>query len=226
MLSILNEPTRKILTIEDPGEYEIAGINQPQVKPSIGLTFASAMRAFVRQDPDVIMVGEVRDAETGRIAIEAALTGHMVLTTLHTNDAPGAITRLQEMGIESFLTSSAVDCVVAQRLARLLCAHCKRRTVVPQAALEEAGFRMGTDLEAYEPVGCGRCHAAGYRGRIGIYSVMVLSERIKEMVVSQTPEAEIGKVAIEEGMATLREAGLAKVRAGMTSIEEVARVTS
>jgi type IV pilus assembly protein PilB len=130
------------------------------------------------------------------------------------------------MGVESFLTSSAVDCVVAQRLARLLCPHCKKRTVIPQAALEEAGFRMGTDLEAYERVGCGRCHGSGYKGRVGIYSVMVLSERIKEMVVSMASEADIGKAAIEEGMATLREAGLAKVRAGVTSIEEVARVAS
>jgi type IV pilus assembly protein PilB len=180
----------------------------------------------LRADPDVIMVGEIRDAETGRIAIEAALTGHMVLTTLHTNDAPAAITRLQEMGIEPFLTSSAVDCVIAQRLARVLCSHCKRRTVIPQAALTESGFRVGTDLEAYEPVGCGRCHGIGYRGRIGIYSVMVLSERIKEMVVNMASEADIGRAAVEEGMVTLREAGLAKVRDGVTSIEEVARVAS
>jgi type IV pilus assembly protein PilB len=133
---------------------------------------------------------------------------------------------LQEMGIESFLTSSAVDCVVAQRLARLLCSHCKKRTVISQTALAEAGFRMGTDLEAYEPVGCGRCHGAGYRGRVGIYSVMVLSERIKEMVVNLASEADIAKAALEEGMSTLRDAGLAKVRAGVTSIEEVARVAS
>src|SRR5262245_47628100 len=172
------------------------------------------------------MVGEVREAQTGRIAIEAALTRHMVLTTLHTNDAPGAITRLQEMGIEPFLTSSAVDCVVAQRLARLLCPHCKRRTVVPQEALVESGFRVGTDLEAYEKVGCGRGHGVGYKGRIGIYSVMVLSEQIKEMIVRLESEADIAKVAMEEGMQTLKEAGLAKVRSGVTSIEEVARVAS
>lgn len=172
------------------------------------------------------MVGEIRDAETARIAIEAALTGHMVLTTLHTNDAPGAITRLQEMGIESFLTSSAIECVVAQRLARLLCPQCKRRTVVPREVLTEAGFRVGTDLEAYEPVGCPRCHGIGYRSRLGIYSVMVLSDRIKEMVVNLASEAEIAKVAIEEGMLTLREAGLEKVRAGLTSVQEVSRVAS
>jgi type IV pilus assembly protein PilB len=225
-LQELNDVNKHIVTIEDPVEYQLEGVNQIGVNRKAGLTFATGLRSVLRADPDVIMVGEVRDAETGRIAIEAALTGHMVLTTLHTNDAPGAITRLQEMGIESFLTSSAVDCVVAQRLARLLCSHCKRRTVISQAALAEAGFRMGTDLEAYEPVGCGRCHGAGYRGRVGIYSVMVLSERIKEMVVNLAPEADIAKVAIEEGMSTLRDAGLAKVRAGVTSIEEVARVAS
>src|SRR4051794_14386327 len=225
-LQELNEVNKNIVTIEDPVEYQLDGVNQIGVNRKAGLTFASGLRSVLRADPDVIMVGEVRDAETGRIAIEAALTGHMVLTTLHTNDAPGAVTRLQEMGIEAFLTSSAVDCVVAQRLARVLCAHCKRRTVIPQAALEEAGFRMGTDLEAYEPVGCGRCHGAGYRGRIGIYSVMVMSERIKEMVVNMASEADIGRTAIEEGMVTLRDAGLQKVRAGVTSIEEVARVAS
>jgi type IV pilus assembly protein PilB len=172
------------------------------------------------------MVGEIRDSETARIGIEAALTGHMVLTTLHTNDAPGAITRLQEMGIESFLTSSAVECVVAQRLARVLCAHCKRRVVIPQATLNESGFRVGTDLEAYEPLGCPRCHGSGYRGRLGIYSVMVLSEGIKEMVVGMVSEADIAALAIQEGMLTLRQSGLEKVRAGLTSIEEVARVAS
>jgi type IV pilus assembly protein PilB len=225
-LQELNDVNKNIVTIEDPVEYQLDGVNQIGVHRKAGLTFATGLRSVLRADPDVIMVGEVRDAETGRIAIEAALTGHMVLTTLHTNDAPGAITRLQEMGIESFLTSSAVDCVVAQRLARVLCPHCKKRIVIPQAALADAGFRMGTDLEAYEPVGCGRCHGAGYRGRVGIYSVMVLSERIKEMVVSMAPEAEVAKVAIEEGMLPLRDAGLAKVRAGVTSIEEVARVAS
>jgi type IV pilus assembly protein PilB len=225
-LQELNDVNKHIVTIEDPVEYQLDGVNQIGVNRKAGLTFATGLRSVLRADPDVIMVGEVRDSETGRIAIEAALTGHMVLTTLHTNDAPGAITRLQEMGIESFLTSSAVDCVVAQRLARMLCSHCKKRTVIPQAALTEAGFRMGTDLEAYEPVGCGRCHGSGYRGRVGIYSVMVLSERIKEMVVTMASEADIAKVAIEEGMSTLRDAGLAKVRAGVTSIEEVARVAS
>jgi type IV pilus assembly protein PilB len=225
-LQALNNVDKNIVTIEDPVEYRLDGVNQIGVHRKAGLDFATGLRSVLRADPDVIMVGEVRDAETARIAVEAALTGHMLLTTLHTNDAPGAITRLNEMGIESFLTSSAVDCVVAQRLARVLCPHCKRRTLVPQAALAEAGFRVGADLEAYEPVGCARCHRVGYRGRVGIYSVMVVTERLKEMVVSLAPEAEIAKVAIEEGMLTLREAGLGKVRSGVTSIEEVARVAS
>jgi type IV pilus assembly protein PilB len=149
-----------------------------------------------------------------------------VLTTLHTNDAPGAITRLVEMGIESFLIASSVDCVVAQRLARKLCSHCKRRTVIPRAALEEAGFRVGADVEAYEPVGCSRCGRSGYRGRIGLFSVMLMSERIKELTVGGGSEADIAQVAHEDGMLTLREAGLAKVRAGVTSIAEVARVST
>jgi type IV pilus assembly protein PilB len=222
----LNNVDKNIVTIEDPVEYRLPGVNQINVHRKAGLDFATGLRSVLRADPDVIMVGEVRDSETARIAVEAALTGHMVLTTLHTNDAPGAITRLQEMGIESFLTSSAVDCVVAQRLARVLCPHCKKRVVVSQAALHEAGFRIGGDLEAYEPVGCPRCHRIGYRGRIGIYSVMVMSERIKEMVVNLASEADIGGAAKEEGMLTLREAGLVKVRAGVTSIEEVTRVAS
>ncbi len=146
------------------------------------------------------MVGEIRDGETARIAIEAALTGHMMLTTLHTNDAPGAITRLTKMGIEAFLIASAVDCVVAQRLARKLCTHCKRRTIVPAQALAEAGIRVGVEIEAYEPVGCCRCNQSGYRGRVGIYSVMSMSERIKEMAVAQAPEADIATAAREEGM--------------------------
>jgi type IV pilus assembly protein PilB len=225
-LQELNGVDRHIVTIEDPVEFRLAGVNQIGVHRKAGLTFATGLRSVLRADPDVIMVGEIRDAETARIAVEAALTGHMVLTTLHTNDAPGAITRLQEMGIESFLTSSAVECIVAQRLARVLCSHCKKRVVIPQGTLTESGFRVGTDLEAYEPLGCPRCHGSGYRGRMGIYSVMVLTEKIKEMVVAMVPEAEIGQVAIQEGMLTLRQSGLEQVRAGLTSIEEVARVAS
>jgi type IV pilus assembly protein PilB len=173
-----------------------------------------------------VMVGEIRDGETARIAVEAALTGHMMLSTLHTNDAPGAITRLTKMGIESFLIASAVDCVVAQRLARKLCSHCKRRAVIPVQALVDAGLRVGAEVEAYEPVGCARCSNSGYRGRVGLYSVMQMTERIKEMAVSGAGEAEIAAVAAEEGMCTLREDGLVKVRAGLTSLEEILRVTT
>ena len=224
-LKEINAVERNIITIEDPVEYRIEGINQIGVNRRAGLTFAAGLRSILRADPDVIMVGEIRDAETARIAIESALTGHLVLTTLHTNDAPGAIVRLQKMGIESFLTASAVDCVVAQRLARKLCSHCKKRVLVPQTALIEAGFRVGGDLEAYEAVGCGRCTGTGYRGRIGLFSVMPMSERIKELTVAGAPEAELTQVARAEGMLTLREAGLLKVRSGVTSIEEVARVS-
>jgi type IV pilus assembly protein PilB len=172
------------------------------------------------------MVGEIRDGETARIAIESALTGHMVLSTLHTNDAPGTLSRLAKMGIETFLTASALECVVAQRLARQLCTHCKKRTVIPQQALIDAGFQIGGDMEAYEPVGCSRCTRSGYRGRIGLYSVMLMSDRLKEMTINGASEAEITEVARAEGMVTLREDGLAKVRAGVTSIAEVARVSS
>jgi type IV pilus assembly protein PilB len=225
-LAELNEIEKNIITIEDPVEYRMEGISQINVNRKAGLTFAAGLRSILRADPDIIMVGEIRDAETARIAIESALTGHMVLSTLHTNNAPGTINRLAKMGIESFLTASALDCIVAQRLARKLCTHCKHRTLISQAALVEAGFRAGTDLEAYEPVGCARCNNTGFKGRIGIYSVMEMSERLKDLTVAGAPEAEITQVAREEGMLTLREDGLTKVRAGVTSIAELARVAS
>jgi type IV pilus assembly protein PilB len=225
-LQEINDVERNIITIEDPVEYRLEGINQINVNRKAGLDFATGLRSILRADPDIVMVGEIRDGETARIAIEAALTGHMMLTTLHTNDAPGAITRLTKMGIESFLIASSVDCVVAQRLARKLCAHCKRRTIVPTQALAEAEVRVGGDLEAYEPVGCSRCNQSGYRGRVGIFSVLRMSDRVKEMTVAQAPEAEIATVAREEGMFTLREDGVGKVRAGLTSLEEVVRVTA
>jgi type IV pilus assembly protein PilB len=225
-LQELNGIEKKIITIEDPVEYRIPGINQLNVNRKAGLDFATGLRSMLRADPDIVMVGEIRDAETARIAIEAALTGHMMLSTLHTNDAPGAIARLTEMGIETFLTASSVDCVVAQRLARKLCPHCKRRAVIPVAALTEAGISAYTEIEAYEPVGCGHCTQTGYRGRIGFYSVMSLSERLRAMTIDRAPEPEIAAVAHEEGMLTLREDGVAKVRSGMTSLEEVLRVTA
>jgi type IV pilus assembly protein PilB len=225
-LQEINEVERNIITIEDPVEYRLTGVNQINVNRKAGLDFATGLRSILRADPDVVMVGEIRDGETARIAIEAALTGHMMLTTLHTNDAPGAIVRLTKMGIEAFLIASAVDCVVAQRLARKLCSHCKRRAIVPPQALAEAEIRVGGEVEGYEPVGCSRCNQSGYRGRVGIYSVMALSDHLKEMVVAQASEAEIATVAREDGMLTLREDGLTKVRAGLTSLEEIVRVTA
>jgi type IV pilus assembly protein PilB len=225
-LGALNDVTKKIITIEDPVEYRIDGINQMNVNRKAGLDFATGLRSILRADPDIVMVGEIRDAETARIAIEAALTGHMMLSTLHTNDAPGAIPRLNEMGIETFLTASAVDCVIAQRLARKLCSHCKRRTVISAEALAGAGVQAGAELEGYEPVGCPRCNESGYRGRVGIYSAMSMSETLKELTIQRAAEPEIAAVAEEEGMLTLREDGVSKVRAGVTSLEEVLRVSA
>jgi type IV pilus assembly protein PilB len=225
-LQELNDVEKNIITIEDPVEYRLNGINQINVNRKAGLDFATGLRSILRADPDIVMVGEIRDGETARIAIEAALTGHMMLTTLHTNDAPGAIARLNKMGIEAFLTASAVDCVVAQRLARKLCTHCKQRTIVSPEALAAASIRAGAELEAYEPVGCARCNQSGYRGRVGIFSVMPMSERITELTVSGAPEAEIANVAREEGMCTLRQDGVGKVRSGLTSLEEILRVTA
>jgi type IV pilus assembly protein PilB len=179
---------------------------------------------MMRADPDVIMVGEVRDRETAQIAVEAALTGHLVLTTLHTNDAPTAITRLVEMGIEPFLVASAVDCVVAQRLARVLCPNCKRRALLSAALLRDHGF-PAEDVEACEPVGCGRCGGSGYRGRIGLFEVMDVSPRIRELALKRGSADEVVEAARAEGMRTLREDGFDKVRMGVTSIDEVIRVT-
>jgi type IV pilus assembly protein PilB len=220
----LNTPEKNIITVEDPVEYELAGITQVQVSNKVGLTFATGLRAMVRADPDVIMVGEVRDRETAQIAVESALTGHLVLSTLHTNDAPSAITRLVEMGIEPFLVASALDCVLAQRLARMLCPGCKQRAIVPAKALRENGYRARVDLEAYEPAGCRRCNGSGYRGRVGIYEVMTLSSEIRSMALERRSADEIREVAVRQGMRRLRDDGLEKVRQGLTSVAEIARV--
>lgn len=223
-LNQLNTIEKNIITIEDPVEYQLQGITQVQVNNKAGLTFASGLRSMMRADPDIIMVGEIRDRETAQIAIEAALTGHLVLSTLHTNDAPGAITRLIEMGVEPFLVGSAVDCVVAQRLARLLCEECKRRTTITSEVMRANGFNVGLDLEAYEPVGCARCGGSGYKGRIGLYEVMWVSDSIRSLAVSREPAETIMHAAVHEGMMRLREDGLEKVRRGLTSIAEIARV--
>jgi type IV pilus assembly protein PilB len=223
-LLALNTPEKNIITVEDPVEYQLEGITQVQVSTKVGLTFATGLRAMVRADPDVIMVGEIRDRETAQIAVESALTGHLVLSTLHTNDAPSAITRLVEMGIEPFLVASALDCVLAQRLARMLCSNCKQRTIVSAQVLRENGYKALVDLEAYEPTGCRRCNGTGYRGRLGIYEVMTLSSEIRNMALERRPSEEIRDVAIREGMRLLRDDGLQKVRQGLTSIAEIARV--
>jgi type IV pilus assembly protein PilB len=224
-LAEINTPEKNIVTIEDPVEYQVHGITQVQVNNKAGLTFAAGLRAMMRADPDVMMVGEIRDRETAQIAIEGALTGHLVLSTLHTNSAPAAITRLIEMGIEPFLVASAIDCVVAQRLARKLCPDCKRRTIVPAEVLCDHGYRAKFDIEAYEPVGCTRCNGMGYRGRVGLYEVMTMSERLRELTLQRASADQIAAVAVAEGMRRLRDDGLDKVKTGLTSMAEVARVT-
>jgi type IV pilus assembly protein PilB len=223
-LQELNTPEKNIITVEDPVEYQLAGITQVQVSPKAGLTFSAGLRAMVRADPDVIMVGEIRDRETAQIAIESALTGHLVLSTLHTNDAPSAITRLIEMGIEPFLVASALDCVLAQRLVRTLCSHCKRRTIIPAEVLRQNGYKALVDLEAYEPVGCRRCGGSGYKGRAGIYEVMSVTPEIRSLALERRAAEQLGEVALQQGMRRLREDGLDKVRQGRTSIAELARV--
>ena len=223
-LQRLNTAEKNIITVEDPVEYEMSGLTQVQVSPKVGLTFAAGLRSMVRADPDVIMVGEIRDRETAQIAVESALTGHLVLSTLHTNDAPSAITRLVEMGIEPFLVASALDCVVAQRLARKLCSHCKRRAIIPAQVLRDNGYKALVDLEAYEPVGCRRCAGSGYRGRVGLYEVMSVSAEIQTLALERRAAEEIRDVAVGQGMRRLRDDGLEKVRQGRTSIAEIARV--
>jgi type IV pilus assembly protein PilB len=222
-LGAINDGSRSILTIEDPVESRIAGVKQMQVAPKAGMTFAGGLRAMLRADPDVIMVGEIRDRETAHIAVEAALTGHLVLSTLHTRDAPSALGRLMDMGIEPFLISSAIDCVVAQRLVRVLCPHCKQPSKVPESLLAEYGLY---ESEAFDPVGCTRCSTTGYRGRMGIYEVMSVSEEIRALVLRNASVDEIAATAMGQGMRRMREDGIAKVRAGQTSIAEIERMTS
>jgi type IV pilus assembly protein PilB len=222
-LHVINDGDKSIITIEDPVEQRIAGIKQMQIAPKAGVTFDGALSAMLRADPDVIMVGEVRDRETAHLAVEAALTGHLVLSTLHTRDAPSALGRLIDMGIEPFLVSSAVDCIVAQRLVRLLCNHCKRPQEVPESVLAEHGL---AGAKPYEAVGCSRCGGSGYRGRVGVYEVMTVTERIRALILARASVDEMVDVAVEQGMRRLRDDGLEKVRQGLTSIAEVERMTS
>ncbi len=222
-LSEANTPERTLLTIEDPVEYELEGVKQVQVNPKTGLTFAAGLRSMVRSDPDVMMVGEIRDRETAQIAIESALTGHLVLSTMHTNDAPMAAARLIDMGVEPFLIASGLECVVAQRLARRLCQDCRRPVGLSAREMEANGFPIG-DVEAYEPVGCVRCGDTGYRGRVGIYEAMALDEELNRLILRKASSDEIAATAVAGGMRRMREDGLEKVLAGVTSIAEVLRV--
>lgn len=224
VLNSLNSPDKNIVTIEDPVEYQLPGITQIAVNVRSGLTFAAGLRSMMRADPDIIMVGEIRDRETAQISIEAALTGHLLLSTLHTNDAPSAITRLVEMGIEPFLIASSVRCVVAQRLARVLCTQCKQPVRLERSVLNQSGFEVDRDIDAYQASGCARCGGSGYRGRIGIYEIMPLSDAIRELALHSASANRIMEAARDEGMRTLREDAFEKVRQGVTAIDEVMRV--
>jgi type IV pilus assembly protein PilB len=224
-VQLLNTPDKNVITIEDPVEYQLTGITQVQVNNKAGLTFAKGLRSTLRSDPDVILVGEIRDKETAKISIEAAMTGHLVLSTLHTNDAASTLTRLIEMGVEPFLVASSVDCIVAQRLCRVLCTTCKRRVDIAGEVLAEHGFMAADDMEGFEPVGCTRCGGTGYRGRLGLYEVLKVTEGIRSLALRRATPGEIAMFASAEGMTTLREDGLEKVRLGHTSVDEIIRVT-
>jgi type IV pilus assembly protein PilB len=225
-LSELNSPEKNIITVEDPVEYRLAGVNQVQVNARAGLTFASGLRSILRSDPDVVMIGEIRDFETAKTSVEAALTGHLVLATLHTNNAPAAVTRLTEMGVEPFLTASAIDCVIAQRLARRLCDRCKQPVTIEREILEALDFPFGSvgpedEWSFHRAVGCERCGGTGYRGRIGIYEMMVVGEDLREAILRRCSTGEIGQLAVREGMERLRDDGLVKAASGVSTIEEV-----
>lgn len=227
-LNILNSTEKNIITVEDPVEYRLSGINQVQVNTRAGMTFSAALRSILRCDPDIVMIGEIRDRETAQIAVESALTGHLVLSTLHTNDAPGALSRLTEMGIEPFLTSSAVDCVLAQRLARRLCSVCKEPYTATREMLRKNDFPAEVwerdDVVLHRAKGCSRCKGTGYKGRLGLYEVMIVSEAIRRLTIERKSADEISRVAKAEGMKGLRDDGIDKVLLGQTSFEEIARV--
>ena len=231
MLSVLNSPSRKILTIEDPVEYEIPGINQSQVKPAIGLTFAAAMRAFVRQDPDVIMVGEVRDAETASIAVHAALTGHLVLTTLHTETSTAAVPRLIDLGVEAFLLKSTLRAVIAQRLVRLLCDRCKTERKLTEAdfdadpRLATLGFKSRRTRSS-SPKGCERCGGVGYRGRVGVFEVLDVTGEVRDLIGPNAASGALDDAAMKAGMTTMIDDAVGKCRSGTTSFAEALRVTT
>ncbi|HYY06669.1 MAG TPA: type II secretion system ATPase GspE [Candidatus Limnocylindria bacterium] len=224
-LDKINSPDKKIITIEDPVEYQLFGVNQIHVKPQIGLTFANGLRSIVRQDPDVIMVGEIRDAETAEIAIQAALTGHLVFSTLHTNDAAGAVSRLLEMGVEDYLLASSLLGVLAQRLVRRVCEKCRQPAELTTEVLHEIGGESGEHVQVFDGQGCEECARTGYRGRSGIFELLQVTDAIRQLILKRSSADIIRDAAIRQGMRTLREDGLAKAAAGITTIEEVLRVT-
>ncbi len=226
-LSQLNQPGVNIMTAEDPVEFNLPGINQVQVKEQIGMTFAGALRSFLRQDPNIILVGEVRDAETAGIAVKAALTGHLVLSTLHTNDAPSSVNRLVNMGIEPFLVANSVNLIAAQRLVRKVCETCKEPHDIPAVRLIEAGLPEDqlTEMHAMKGRGCDRCGGTGYKGRVGLFEIMEMTESVRDLVLRNPPVVDLRDLAIKEGMSPLRQSGLVKVRDGVTTLEEVVRET-
>jgi type IV pilus assembly protein PilB len=226
-ISLLNKPDTNILTAEDPVEFQLHGVNQVQMKESIGLNFAAALRAFLRQDPNIILVGEIRDFETAEIAIKASLTGHLVLSTLHTNGAPETISRLMNMGIEPFLVATAVHLICAQRLVRRICQECREQVPMSPQALMEAGFgaEESKTVKIYKGKGCSSCNGSGYKGRAGLYEVMEVDDEIRELILIGASSAELKKKAMERGMITLRRSGLRKVMDGVTTLEEIARET-
>jgi general secretion pathway protein E len=224
-LDKINSPEKKIVTIEDPVEYQLMGINQIPVRPKIGLSFAIGLRHIVRQDPDVIMVGEIRDLETAEISIQAALTGHLVFSTLHTNDAPGAVARLQDMGAESYLVASVLNGVLAQRLVRRICDACRAPYQPDAGDLLAIGVTDATDIDLSRGKGCDDCHGTGYRGRTGIYELFVITEEARGLILNKKPSGVLRRYAIEHGMVSLRDDGWSKVRAGITTVEELLRVT-
>jgi type IV pilus assembly protein PilB len=229
-LNIVNDESKNVITVEDPVEYQLPGINQVQVNAKAGLTFAAALRSILRSDPDVVLVGEIRDQETAIIAIEAALTGHLVLSTLHTNDSASTPSRLIEMGVEPFLVGSSIDCIVAQRLARRLCTRCKQAYKPEYPELQAIGWdfeRLGgmdADFHIFRGVGCGACGGTGYFGRFAIHEVLQVSEEVERVIVERGHTDEIRKISIAQGMLTLRQAGMVEVAEGVTSIEEILRV--
>jgi type IV pilus assembly protein PilB len=226
-ISKINTPDTNIMTAEDPVEFNLLGVNQVQVRENIGLNFAAALRSFLRQDPNIILVGEIRDFETAEIAVKAALTGHLVLSTLHTNDAPSTINRLMNMGIEPFLVASSLNLVCAQRLVRRVCANCKVEEPLPPNALEQIGFSAddARSVKPYKGAGCEKCNKTGYKGRVGLYEVMEITDELRELILVGASALELRRKAVEEGMITLRGSGLRKIKLGVTSVEEVLRET-